>query len=337
MLILATPILLLLLPLPLPAMWLLPPYRDARPSVQVPFLPLIAEISGQHPGPGAVIVRPSWIQRGMAIVVWLLVVLALARPQWLEDPVTKNVPMRDMLIAVDLSGSMETKDFTDNQGNLIDRLTAVKQVLDNFLARRKDDRIGLIVFGSAAFAQAPFTDDLDVLRTLLKDVEVRMAGPKTALGDAMGLAITMFEQSEVEERVMIVLTDGNDTGSLVPPDRAAQIARDNKIVVHCVGMGDPRTAGEEKLDEAVLRDIAGTTGGKYFFAADRSELQKAYNELEKLTPHKVETLSYRPQRDLFHWPLAAAFCLTLFYHIICFTAVILHRDQSTVGIAEETP
>src|SRR5262249_14305415 len=148
--------------------------------------------------------------------------LALARPQWLEPPVTRTLPSRDLMLAVDLSGSMETKDFTAPDGKKVDRLTAVKAVLDDFLSRRKGDRVGLIVSGSAAFVQAPFTDDLDVCRELLSETSVRMAGPKTALGDAIGLAITRFEKSNTPQRVLIALTDGNDTGSRVPPERAAE-------------------------------------------------------------------------------------------------------------------
>ena len=179
----------------------------------------------------------------------------------------------------------------------------------------EDDRIGLIVFGSAPFLRAPVSDDVDVLRTLLDEVQLRMAGPKTALGDAMGLAMTLFERSEMQERVLIVLTDGNDTGSLVPPDRAAAIARDQGVVVYTIGVGDPRQAGEEQLDEATLRKVAETTGGRYFFAADRAALDQIYAELDKLTPRKVATISHRPQRELFHWPLAAAIVLAFLYQL----------------------
>ena len=313
MLTIGHPWLLLVLPLPLLVAQLLPAYRQSRPALQVPFTPLLARLTGRQPGPGAAEVRAGVGYRVVSVLVWLALILALARPQWLEEPLVKEMPMRDLLLAVDLSGSMETEDFTDAQGKQVDRLTAVKQVLGDFLARRSDDRIGLIVFGSAAFVQAPFTDDVEVLRTLLDEVELRMAGPKTALGDAMGLALTLFERSEMDERVMIVLTDGNDTGSLVPPDRAAAIARDQGVTVYTVGVGDPQQVGEEKLDEATLRKVAETTGGRYFFAADRQALEQIYTELDKLTPRKVATISHRPQRELFHWPLGAAIGLTLLY------------------------
>src|SRR5262249_35653072 len=157
--------------------------------------------------------------------VWVCVVVALARPQWLEAPVTRTIPVRDMLLAVDLSGSMQTKDFTDATGKTVDRLTAVKQVLDGFLSRRKGDRVGLIVFGNAPLVQAPFTQALEVCRVLLGERRVGMAGPKPARGDAIGLAVTVFERTDTPERVLIVLTAGNDAGSFVPPQQAAEVAR----------------------------------------------------------------------------------------------------------------
>jgi Ca-activated chloride channel family protein len=320
---LAYPYLLLLLPAPLLVVRLLPHYRESRPAVQVPFLALMAQLTGRQPGPGAIEPRRGLAGSLFLILVWLLLVMALARPQWLEDPQRREVPMRDMLLAVDLSGSMETQDFADRDGQPVDRLTAVKEVLDGFLARRDGDRIGLLVFGSAPFVQAPFTDDLEVLRTLLSEVELRMAGPKTVIGDAIGLAITLFERSDVEDRVLILLTDGNDTDSLVPPDRAAQLARDNGIVAHTIGVGDPAAAGEEPLNEASLQAIATTTGGRYFRALDRAALEGIYDELDRLTPRQVETLSHQPRRELFHWPLAAALCLSLVYQLLRVVAVMV--------------
>ena len=206
--------------------WLLPAYRQTTAGLAVPFLDRLARLIGTVPQPGAIVATPPRMQRVVLACAWLGIVLALARPQRLEKPIVKIVPTRDLLLAVDLSGSMETRDFTDSSGKRVDRLTAVKEVLDDFLTRRKGDRVGLIFFGSAAFVQAPFTEDLDACRSLLNEAQVRMAGPKTALGDAIGLALTVFEhEKDVRDRVLIALTDGNDTGSQVPPDRAAEIAR----------------------------------------------------------------------------------------------------------------
>ena len=311
MLTLAHPWLLALLPLPLLAWRLLPPYRGRRVAARVPFVHRIAGITGEAPGTGEALGRLPPARLLVQAAMWALVVLALARPQWVGEPLVEERPMRDMLLAVDLSGSMETADFTDANGNRSDRLTAVKQVVDDFLARREDDRIGLIVFGTAAFVQAPFTDDHGVLRTLLDETEARMAGPQTAFGDAIGLAMTLFERSELPQRVLIALTDGNDTGSLVPPEKAAEIARDQGVVVHTIGIGDPANAGEDKLDEAALKAVAQVTGGRYFFAADRAALESVYDTLDALEPRAVETVTHRPRHELFHWPLGAALLLGL--------------------------
>jgi Ca-activated chloride channel family protein len=133
------------------------------------------------------------------------------------------------------------------------------------------------------------------------------------LGDAIGVAIQMFERSEVEERVLIVLTDGNDTGSMVPTLRAAEIARDNGVTIYPVAMGDPEAAGEQALDEVTLRAVAETTGGEYFHAGDREDLERIYQTLDQLNPKQVETLSYRPERELYYWPLGFALVLTLLF------------------------
>ncbi len=308
--------LLLLLPLPWLARSLLPPHQEARTAVRVPFLRRLSQLTGQPPGNRLAMAKRPLSQWFMLVLAWILVVTAIARPQRLEEPIIKELPMRDLLVAVDLSGSMETMDFTDAEGAIVDRLSAVKQVLDSFFTRRDGDRVGLILFGSAAFVQVPFTDDLDVVRELLDEAQIGMLGPKTMLGDAMGLAINQFERSEVEERVLIVLTDGNDTGSLVPPERAAEIARDNKVVVHPIAIGDPAAVGEQALDVKTLENIASTTGGGYFHANDRNELESVYAYLDEINPRQVETQSYRPLTELYHWPLAGAIVLTLLYFLL---------------------
>jgi Ca-activated chloride channel homolog len=305
--------LFLLLPLPLLVRWLLPPFHTVRPAVRLPFFQQLAELTGRRPEAGAAIQRRSVVQGIGYVVIWCALIAALARPQWLEPPIVRAVPTRDLLLAVDLSGSMAEEDFTGKDGQKIDRLTAAKEVLDEFLTRRKGDRVGLIVFGNAAFVQVPFTEDLDVCRQLLAETVPRMAGPKTAFGDAIGLGITLFERSKVKRRVMIALTDGNDTGSQVPPAEAAQIAKDKGIVIHTVAMGDPTIVGEDELDEEALRAVAQTTGGQYFFAADRNSLESIYGTLDQVEARQVETISHRPRRDLFHWPLGFATVVALTY------------------------
>lgn len=304
----------ILLPLPLILRWLLPEHREPRAAVGVPFMERLSAITGRTPAPGAAIIQGSFMQMLFLILAWGLVVTAMARPQWIENPITKEVPTRDLLLAVDLSGSMEAEDFTDASGKTVDRLTAVKQVLDEFLARRKGDRVGLIFFGSAAFVQAPFTEDLDVVRTLMDEAQVRMAGPQTMMGDAIGLALHVFESSETQERVLIVLTDGNDTGSQVPPQKASEIARDKDITIHTVAIGDPKSLGEEKLDAETLKAMSEITGGGYFHGMNRQELEEIYDKLDALETRQVETISHRPKTDLFFWPLGVFFGLGLVFH-----------------------
>jgi Ca-activated chloride channel family protein len=286
-----------------------------RPAIRIPFFQKLAQATGQRPDSGAVVRRRTVIQGVLYVVVWCAVVSALARPQWLEPPIVKEVPTRDLLLAIDLSGSMEAEDVTGRDGNSTDRLTAVKEVLDDFLSRRQGDRVGIIVFGTGAFVQVPFTEDLEICRELVQETAARMAGPKTALGDAIGLSITLFERSTVEKRVLIALTDGNDTGSRVPPAEAARIASDNGITIHTIAFGDPASVGEEQFDEETLKTVAETTGGRYFYAADREALEGIYAELNRVETRKVETISHRPRRDLFHWPLALILMVSLGYHL----------------------
>ena len=308
------PWLLLLIVLPVVLRRFLPAYREPRLAVRAPWFRRTASLLGQKPTAGAVVVEPRRSQLVFQSIAWILLIVALARPQYLEPPISRVTPTRDLLLLVDLSGSMETEDFTNAQGETVDRLTAVKEVLDDFLTRRQGDRVGLIVFGNAAFVQVPFTQDLDACRILLAETAVRMAGPRTAFGDAIGLGITLFERSELDERVVIALTDGNDTGSKVPPAEAARIAKDNDITIHVVGVGDPAATGEEKLDEEVLSAVASTATGRYFHAADRDELEGIYAELDKLGTRDVETETYRPRLDLFHWPLGGFLVMGFLYY-----------------------
>jgi Ca-activated chloride channel family protein len=305
-----------LLPLPLLAAWILPAYRERRESVRVPFFEKVATAAGAEPARGGVHMRRNVLQWIFAPLAWVLIVTALARPQYVEPPIEQIEPARDLMLAVDLSGSMDTPDLFDVDGNRIQRLEAVKGVLDDFIARRKGDRLGIVVFGNQAFLQAPFTQDHDLVRALLMQTRPRMAGPQTMIGDAIGLTIKAFESSEAEDRVLVLLTDGNDSGSKVPPQKAAEIAAGSNITIHTVAVGDPTSTGEAEMDLETLQAIADATGGRAFRADDREQLEEIYDRIDALTPVDIETVSYRPTRPLYHWPLGAAVGLTLLYHLI---------------------
>lgn len=310
MIALAHPWVLALLPVPLALRWVLPPHREPRPAVIVPFLARLSGQSGQRPGEGAVAPMGGRVRAVSLWATWACACLAMSRPQVIEPPITRSVPTRDVLLAVDLSGSMETRDFADARGQKVQRLAAVKEVLDDFLSKREGDRVGLIFFGSAPFVQAPFTEDLHVCRQLLDEAQVRMAGPQTAFGDALGLAITVFGRSPTKEKVLIALTDGNDTASRMPPAKAAEVARDKGITIHTISVGDPTAVGEDALDVEALKNVSRTTGGTYAHAADRPQLDAIYARLDQLEPHTSGTLIHRPRRDVYWWPLAAGLVVT---------------------------
>jgi len=321
------PWLLAIIVLPLLIWWLAPPYREETASIRLAFFREISQATGVKPTAGSIIPRTNWFQKLLAPVCWCLLVLALARPQFVEPPIEKIQPARDLLLALDLSQSMDTRDFRSPSGEMIPRVEAVRDVVTDFVRRRTGDRIGVIVFGDAPYPLAPFTLDHTTVLSMIAAMVPGMAGPRTALGDSVGLAIKMFADSKAPEKVLIVLTDGNDTASKMPPDRAADIAKQSGVLVHTVGIGDPKASGEDRLDTAVLQSIAGATGGRYFFGQDEAALRDIYDTLDKITPANQKTLSWRPKRELFYYPLGAAIGLLLAYHLVMALAILLRRSR----------
>ncbi|KPG94675.1 vWA domain-containing protein [Pseudomonas sp. RIT-PI-r] len=307
------PWLLLLLPLPWLAYRYLPAYNEARSAVRVPFFSAMSRAVGEAPS-NVGSRRNTW-QLLLNVLVWALILLAAARPVFVEKPIERQQPVRDLMLAIDLSQSMETEDFTNANGEKINRLAAVKEVVQGFIDKRKDDRLGLIVFGSGAYPQAPLTLDHASLSLLLADTGIGMAGPNTAIGDAIGLSLKLLDKAHEQEKVLILLTDGNDTSSAITPDHAAEMAANKGVIIHTIGIGDPSASGEAKVNLSALEQIAKTTGGQFFRAEDRNALDQVYSTLDRLTPHQVKTLSHQPQRELFYWPLGAAVALLALYHL----------------------
>ena len=313
MLELAHPWALVLLALPL-LMRLLPAYRESRDSIRVPFFDKLVELSEQRPETGATVLQRDLAQHFLVNFMWLCLVLAAAKPEWIGPPIEQQKSGRDLMIAVDLSGSMATADFTLPDSRNVDRLAAVKYVLAQLGDQRASDRLGLIVFGNAPYLQSPFTDDHQVWAQLLAETQIGMAGQSTAFGDAIGLAIKLFRESDSDNRVLIILTDGNDTGSMVPPVDAARVAASQDIRIYTIAIGDPATVGEEALDTDTLQRVSEITGGRYFQAFDREQLASAYEAVDALEPELYETISFRPRQSL-HWvPVGAALVLYLIYH-----------------------
>lgn len=303
-------------------MRILPAYRESRESVKVPFFGKIAELSDVEPSRGSLILRRDRAQRFLVGLMWIALVIGASKPVWVSAPVEQKKSGRDLMLAVDLSGSMAKEDFAlaiseeDNTGKTINRLEAVKIVLRELASDRPSDRLGLIVFGSNPYLQTPFTEDHKIWASLLEETEIGMAGQSTVFGDAIGLAIKLFRENDSDNRVLIILTDGNDTGSLVPPREAAKIAAENDIRIYIIAIGDPASVGEDALDLETIERVTEITNGTHFQALNQAELSAAYATIAQLEPNLYETISYQTRQSL-HWiPPAFALLLISSYHLI---------------------
>lgn len=310
MLELAFPWVLVALPLPLLVLWLAPPRREVVEAIRFPFFE--GASAGLDKGEGAVVPARSSPRMAFVWALWALVLLTLARPQWVGEPVERTETARDVMLAVDISGSMRTRDFIGADGIRGSRLDGVKSVLDGFIADRRDDRVGLIVFGDAPYTLVPFTRDTAAARTLLATLEPGMAGQNTMLGDAIGLAIRSFEASKVESRILILLSDGSDTGSRMAPKSAAEIASQNGVVIHTIAVGDPEASGDDdKVDIATLQAIASATGGDFNRAEDAVGLAAIYARIDAAGARQGATTSWRPRTPLSAFPAAAFAALVI--------------------------
>jgi Ca-activated chloride channel family protein len=271
----------------------------------------------------------------MALLGWLLLVAASARPQWLGDPVELPRSGRDMVLAVDISGSMQTEDFRlDDQ--TVDRLTALKSVAGDFIDQRVGDRLGLILFGEQAYVQTPLTFDRQTLKQLLDEAVIGLAGNKTAIGDAIGLAVKRLKPEEGRQRVLILLTDGANTAGRIPPLKAAELAGGQGLKIYTIGIGADamevrslffsRTVNPSTdLDEKTLTEIATKTGGRYFRARNTAALAEIYTLLDRLEPVEREEDIYRPVTELYVWPLSLTLGLAVLL-IVLQTVPVLRRS-----------
>jgi len=306
---------LALAPLPLLSRVLLPPRPQRDAALRVPFSLPWRAVDGHSTGGGG--------QRGalaLLALAWIGLLLALARPTWVGEPVALPNEGRDLMLAVDISGSMRVEDM--RVGNeLARRIDAVKAVGGQFIERRRGDRVGLILFGSRAYVQSPLSYDTRTVDRFLREAQIGFAGQETAIGDALGLAVKRLRGRPAESRVLVLLTDGQDTASSVDPLEAAALAASLDIRVHTIGIGadsltvpgilgsrfgSRRVNPSADLDEATLEAIAGRTGGRYFRARDPAELDAIYREIDRLEPVETDTATFRPRRSLLHWPLAMA-------------------------------
>ena len=308
-----------LLPLPWLLRRLLPQAAATEPSaLRVPFYAQIARLS---PQPAQHNSARSRLLRWLSYLVWLLLVCAAARPQWLGQEVEIPLSGRDLMLAVDLSGSMQIPDMTLD-GRHVSRLTMIKSVAGHFIDQRKGDRIGLILFGTNAYLQTPLTYDRTTVRTMLQEAVIGLAGKATAIGDAIGLAVKRLREHPHQSRVLILLTDGGNDAGEVTPEQAAKLAAEENIRIYTIGVGAERMVVQgffgdqvvnpsQDLDVTTLKAIAKQTGGKFFRAKNTADLRKIYALLDKLEPTVTSSATFRPFTELYPWPLGLALLLSL--------------------------
>jgi len=312
----AWPWMWLALPLPLLGAWLLPPRTRSSAALRVPYgdrLAAVASAGGRAPRIGFALL--GWM-------AWILLCAAAARPQQMGESVAPPYSARDLMLAVDLSGSMGEPDMQLG-GRVVDRLTAAKAVLADFLDRRAGDRVGLLVFGQRAYTLTPLTLDRDSVRDQLRDSVAGLAGRETAIGDAIGLAVKRLRDQPEGQRVVILLTDGVNTAGVLEPLKAAELAREEGVRVHTIAFGGsgrglsffglsvPMPTTGDEIDEATLQRIASETGGRFFRARDTAQLAGIYAELDRIEPVEQPGQRVRPRVERYAWPLAASLLLGL--------------------------
>lgn len=309
------PYALALLPLPFIIRLLLKPHDDAAGAIRVPFFTALQALSDTTTN------HPMWrrVKAGLLWLTWACLIVALARPSWVGEPMNVPQDRRDLMLAVDISGSMQEQDMLVNR-QYIDRISAVKSVVGEFVEKRTGDRMGLILFGEQSYLQTPLTHDRHTVKQQLYEAQLGFAGNATAIGDAIGLAIKRLRDRPADSRILILLTDGANTAG-TEPRQAADIAAEADIKIHTIGVGASekierslfgarRVNPSRDLDELTLKAIADKTGGEYFRARNPEELNAIYSELDRLEPIPEEQ-TFRPTRSLLHWPLLAALLCNL--------------------------
>lgn len=299
----------------LPLAWLV--YRFSKPVMKPAAitLPKLPEGIGQQ--------QPNSIWRKvMMSLLWICLVGALARPVWYGDPIEVQPDHRDMLLAVDLSGSMSIEDMITKSGESIDRLTAVKDVLAKFIEQRKGDRLGLVLFAQHAYLQTPLTFDRNTVKQQLERTVLGLIGQSTAIGEGLGIATKTFINSEAPQRVIILLSDGANTAGVIEPLEAAKLAAESNVTIYTVGVGaeemiqksffgNRKVNPSQDLDERMLTKIADMTGGQYFRARNPQELEHIYQLIDQLEPINTAQQTWRPRDELFRYPLAIALMLSV--------------------------
>jgi len=276
--------------------------------VGVPFLERAATASGQKLRKGAWISKRTLFQWIFLTLAWVGLLLAAARPQLVGLPEMKVKTARSFVVAADISFSMANRDWVVDSLRQT-RWEAVKQLMGEFIAQREGDRLALVFFGTNAYLQTPFTTDLEVVEWFLEETDVGMAGQMTSIGKAIGFGIRLFAEDTLDQKVMLLLTDGKDGGKGISPSDAAYMAKRDSIKIYTLGIGDPDAPGSD-LDETALKNISEITGGRYFRAMDAAQMKEVYATLQELEPMEFEEEEYKPVTALYFYPLVVSMLLS---------------------------
>ncbi len=281
---------------------------DFRFAIYLPFFDRLNQISS-----APVNVCKVSHSKIFPLLGWLFLVLACMRPVWLGDPIPVQRPVRNIVLAMDVSGSMGETDFTI-QGQPMTRLEMLKRISTDFIQQRRGDNLGLVIFGSEAYTYAPLSPDVKNLLELVSEIGLGIAGEQTALGDALALSVQTGVSSPAESQMVILLSDGYANAGQIEVNEALKLATNQNVKVYTVGIGSDNQTVQDffgrfqvnpslDLDEATLQKIAHQTKGRYFRAKTSQEMSEIYHEIDRLEPVVVSDESMRPQKDLFYWPL----------------------------------
>lgn len=242
-------------------------------------------------------------------LIALFLSFALMRPVTFDFFAERPFSGRSIMLTIDVSGSMQEQDVAF--GSLyLSRMDAVQRVVSDFIKDRTGDLIGISLFGSRGYLYVPLTYDLSSAEKMMCEVDVGLAGQRTAVGDGIGVALRAMENWEQKDKVLVLLSDGVENAGTLTASKAAEIAKEKKVRIYAVGLGHPASS-EDGFDETLLRRIAKDTGGKYFNASDMKGLQRIYDEIDRLEPSIAVTRQMKIQKELFFYPLAAAVLLIL--------------------------
>lgn len=298
-----------LIPLPLLVYFLIPALRIRSPFLKFPLYADALDYTGEKPRKSAFVKKRGWVKGTLLGLCWILLLAALSSPQLVGEPEYQVKTTRSFLIAADISFSMAQKDWEIPNGK-ISRWEGTKTLMQDFIQKRKGDRMGLIFFASNAYIQAPFTTDIQTVSQLVDETDVGMAGQMTHIGKAIAKGLEMFENDTIPSKVLLLLTDGVDSGTDILPNDAANLASKDSVLIYTIGIGNPGDNGSD-LDENTLQEIAEITGGNYFLARDEEQLSQVYETIDQLEPIEIEEKKARPLTLLYPYPLGLALLIMM--------------------------